>query len=281
MKTIGVVGAGVMGAGIAQTAAHQGEFRVKLCDIEDRFLERGLQTIRKGLGRLVEKEVLSPAGLEGVMARISTSTDLAVLKDADLIIEAVSENFEIKKEILQNLEKVVNEDAVLASNTSTFPITQLAGCTTIPDRVVGMHWFNPAPVMQLVEVIRGLKTSDSTVEKVRDLAQTMGKSPIEVGDSAGFVVNRVQVPMVNEAVYLLSEGVASAEAIDEALKLGAAHPMGPLALADLIGLDVCLHIMETLHQDLGDDKYRPCPLLRRYVQAGKLGRKSKQGFFSY
>lgn len=281
IKTIGVVGAGTMGTGITQVAAQAGGYRVILNDIDDRFIDRGMGILNKSLDRLVQKEKIDDAGKKAVMERITTTTALEDLAGADLIIEAASENVDIKSDIFRRLDEACGEETILASNTSSYPITRLAATTKRPDRVIGMHFFNPAPVMKLVEVIRGLSTSDETAELVKSVGQSLGKTIVEVNDSPGFVVNRVLVPMINEAVFLLQENVSTAAEIDDALKLGANHPMGPLALGDLIGLDICLHIMETLHDSLGDPKYRPCPLLRKYVEAGLLGRKTGRGFFSY
>jgi len=281
IKTIGVVGAGTMGTGITQVAAQAGMYRVILNDIDDRFIDRGMGTLNKSLDLLVQKEKIDDAGKKAVLDRISTTTALEDLAGADLIIEAASENEDIKSDIFRKLDEACGEETILASNTSSYPITRLAAATNRPDRVIGMHFFNPAPVMKLVEVIRGLSTSDKTAELVKSVGQSLGKTIVEVNDSPGFVVNRVLVPMINEAVFLLQESVSTAAEIDDALKLGANHPMGPLALGDLIGLDICLHIMETLQDSLGDPKYRPCPLLRKYVEAGLLGRKTGRGFFSY
>jgi len=281
IKTIGVVGAGTMGTGITQVAAQAGMYRVILSDIDDRFIDRGMGILNRSLDRLVQKEKIDDAGKKAVLDRITTTTALEDLAGADLIIEAASENEDIKSDIFRRLDEACGEETILASNTSSYPITRLAAATNRPDRVIGMHFFNPAPVMKLVEVIRGLSTSDKTAELVKSVGQSLGKTIVEVNDSPGFVVNRVLVPMINEAVFLLQESVSTAAEIDDALKLGANHPMGPLALGDLIGLDICLHIMETLQDSLGDPKYRPCPLLRKYVEAGLLGRKTGRGFFSY
>ncbi|MCX7774688.1 MAG: 3-hydroxybutyryl-CoA dehydrogenase [Spirochaetaceae bacterium] len=281
IQKIGIVGSGTMGSGIAQVAAHAGSFEVLLCDVEQRFLDRGMETIRKGLSRIVQKGGMDEQGMQAVLARITTTTDLTALAQTDFIIEAASENLQIKEKIFRTLDGLCPPDKVLASNTSTIAITRLASFTAHPDRVVGMHFFNPAPVMKLVELTRGLNTGEPALATARAVATRMGKTAVDVHDSPGFIVNRVLVPMINEAAYLLMEGVAEPAAIDEAMKLGAAHPMGPLALADLIGLDVCLSIMEILQAEFGEDKYRPCPLLRRYVEAGRLGRKTGRGFFEY
>ncbi|GAB6277429.1 MAG: 3-hydroxybutyryl-CoA dehydrogenase [Rectinema sp.] len=281
IKTIGIVGSGTMGSGIAQAAAYTGNFKVILCDVQQSFIDRGLENIKRGLQRVVQKGGLDEPGMNEVLSKIAGSTDLAMIARADFIIEAASENLEIKAKILDSLDTLCEPDKIIASNTSTIAITKLASFTRHPDRIVGLHFFNPAPVMKLVELTKGLETSELSLSHARNVAEAMGKTVVLAKDSPGFVVNRVLVPMINEAAYLLMEGVAEAGAIDEALKLGAAHPMGPLALADLIGLDVCLYIMEILQAEFGDDKYRPCPLLRRYVEAGRLGRKSGRGFFDY
>ena len=281
VKKIGIVGAGVMGAGIAQIASFAGSLDVVLCDVAQEFLDKGLITVQKGLTKMVDKGAITKEQMDQTIGRIHFTTNYQDLSSVQLVIEAVTENFEVKKAIIQQLESIVSDQVVIASNTSTFPITQLGAIAKVSSRIVGMHFFNPAPVMQLVEITKGLQTSDQTVAFASKVAEAMGKTVVVAGDSAGFIVNRILLPMINEAIYALSEGVATKEHIDEAMKLGAAHPMGPLALADLIGLDVCLYILETLHADLGDSKYRPCPLLRRYVQAGKLGRKTKEGFFTY
>ncbi len=281
IKTIGVIGAGTMGSGITQVAAQKGEYQVILNDIDEKFVARGMSIITKGLDRLVKKEKIDEAAKNAVLGRITTTTSIEDLAKADLIIEAASENVEIKSGIFKKLDEICAPHTILASNTSSYPITRLAATTKRPQNVVGMHFFNPAPVMKLVEVIRGLSTSDATTDTVKAVAAKLGKTVVEVNDSPGFVVNRVLVPMINEAVFLLQEGVSSAAEIDEAMKLGANHPMGPLALGDLIGLDICLHIMETLYDSFGDPKYRACPLLRKYVEAGLLGRKTGRGFFNY
>ena len=280
-QMIGVVGAGVMGAGIAQVFAHAGMFRVALCDLTDEQVQRGYETIRRGFLKMVSKEKMSETDMEGALARIHCTTDLKELAECSLVIEAVTEQLPVKRTILLKLEEVLSPEAVIASNTSTIPITEIAAAAEFPQRVIGMHFFNPAPVMKLVEVTQALQTDSTVVERVQDVAEQIGKTVVVSKDSTGFIVNRLLLPMVNEAIFLLSEGVAVKEDIDAAMKLGAAHPMGPLALADLIGLDVSLSIMETLYADTGDPKYRPAPLLRRYVQAGKLGRKTGEGFFVY
>jgi 3-hydroxybutyryl-CoA dehydrogenase len=280
VTTIGVIGAGTMGAGIAQVAAQSG-FEVMLVDQAMPWLDRGLETIASGLDRLVSKGTLNEAERDAVLARIEGSTEIDHLALCDLVIEAVPESLATKSEVFQQLEAVVDPTALLASNTSSISISALGGIVQDPSRLVGMHFFNPVPVLSLVEVIRGLQTSDDTMAAVMDVARAMGKTPVAIGDSPGFAVNRLLIPMINEAVQLLDEGIASAADIDTAMKLGASHPIGPLALADLIGLDTCLSIMEVLQHDLGDDKYRPAPLLRRMVAAGRLGRKSGQGFHTH
>ena len=277
---IGVIGAGTMGNGIAQTAASK-EFDVVMCDIQQEFVERGVQNISKSLDRFIKKETLTEEGKAEILGRIKTTTNLEDLKDCSLIVEAATENFEIKKQIFQTLDQIAAEDAILSSNTSSISITKIAGVTKRPDKVIGMHFFNPVPLMKLVEVIRGIATSDETYAKVKDLSEKLGKVPVECNDSPGFVANRVLMPMINEAIFCLHEGVATPESIDEIMKLGMNHPMGPLTLADFIGLDVCLAILEVLYEGFGDSKYRPCPLLRKYVDAGWLGRKSGKGFYDY
>ncbi len=280
LKTIGVIGAGTMGNGIAQTCAVCG-YDVVMQDLSDAALQKGLSTIEKSLGRLVSKEKLSQSDCDAAMARIKTTTDINEMADRDLVIEAASENMDIKLAVFAKLNEVCPERAILATNTSSLSLTRLAAASGRADRVVGMHFFNPVPLMALVEVIRALQTSDQTYQAIEALAKDLGKTPVSVKDSPGFVVNRMLVPMINEAVFILYEGLAEAEDIDAAMKLGAAHPMGPLALADMIGLDVCLWVMDVLHQEFGDSKFRPCPLLKQMVDAGYLGRKSGRGFYTY
>jgi len=277
---VGVVGAGTMGNGIAHVFARSG-LQVILSDIEPRFLDRAIQTIEKNLEREVAKNKITAADKSAALGRIVTTVGRAKLVECDFVVEAATEKFEIKAELFRDLDRICRPEVILASNTSSISITKLGALSKRPDKVIGMHFFNPVPVMKLVEVIRGLATSDETFQAVRALAVKLGKTPVEVNDAPGFVSNRVLMPLLNEAMYAVMEGVATAEAVDEVFKLGMAHPMGPLTLADFIGLDVCLDIMHVLHQGLGDPKYRPCPLLIKMVDAGWLGRKSGRGFHKY
>jgi len=280
IKRVGVVGAGTMGNGIAQVFARAG-YAVTLCDIEQRFLDRALDTIAKNLGRETAKGKITAQQEAVALQRITPVLGRGKLAECDFIVEAATEKFEIKTEILHDLDRIARPEIILASNTSSISITKLGAQTKRPELVIGMHFFNPVPVMKLVEVIRGLATSQPTFETVRELATALSKTPVEVNDAPGFVSNRVLMPLLNEAMYAVMEGVATAEAVDEVFKLGMAHPMGPLTLADFIGLDVCLDIMRVLYAGLGDPKYRPCPLLTRMVDAGWLGRKSGRGFYQY
>ena len=280
IKKIGVIGAGQMGGGIAHVAAFTG-YDVILNDIDDAVLEKSMAIISKNLQRGVEKEKFTAEEKDAALARITTANDVGAMADADFVVEAVIEKYDLKAGIFANLDKICRPEIILATNTSTISITKIASNVADPSRVIGMHFMNPVPVLKLVEVIRGIATSDATLNATVELAKKLGKVPIEANDSPGFISNRVLLPMINEAVYCLMEGVGTPEAIDGVMKLGMAHPMGPLALADLIGLDTCLFIMEVLHEGLGDSKYRPCPLLRKYVDAGYLGRKTKRGFYEY
>ncbi|HKF50121.1 MAG TPA: 3-hydroxybutyryl-CoA dehydrogenase [Terracidiphilus sp.] len=280
IQTVAVLGAGTMGNGIVHVFARSG-FKVLLCDLEQRLLDRALDQIRTNLGREAAKGKLAESELELAIARIQTTTSRESLSAADFAVEAATERFEIKSELFRALDRILPEPAILATNTSSISITKLAAQTRRPAQVIGMHFFNPVPVMQLVEVIRGMATTDETFATVRDLAIRLGKTPVEVNDAPGFVSNRVLMPLINEAAYAVMEGVAKPEAIDQVFKLGMAHPMGPLTLADFIGIDVCVDIMRVLHDGLGNPKYSPCPLLVRMVDAGWLGRKTGHGFYTY
>ena len=280
IKTIGVVGAGQMGAGIAQVAAVAG-YDVILSDIKQEFIDRGMAGIQKSLGKFVEKGKIPAEVKDAALGRIKTTLDLADMKTADLVVEAVIEDLELKKKIFSQLDSVCPEHTILSSNTSSISITKLAAATKRPEKFIGMHFMNPVPMMKLVEVIRGYLTDEQTTQAIIEVSKKLDKVPVECNDFPGFISNRLLMPMLNEAIYCVMEGVGTPQNIDEIMKLGMNHPMGPLALADLIGLDTCLHIMEVLHEGLGDSKYRPCPLLIKMVDAGKLGKKSGQGFYDY
>jgi len=280
ISNIGIVGAGTMGSGISQVAALTG-YDIVMQDVSDEATSRGLGTIDKSLQRLVDREKITADAKDAAIRKIRTTTNLSDLADCDLVIEAATENMDLKLDLFEEIDKVSRPETIIASNTSSLSLTKLASVSNRPDKVIGMHFFNPVPMMALVEIIRALQTSDDTFTRVDELTRELGKTPVSVKDSPGFVVNRMLVPMINEAVFILYEGIASADEIDAAMKLGAGHPMGPLALADMIGIDVCLYVMNILLEEFGDSKFRPSPLLKQMVDAGYLGRKSGKGFFDY
>ena len=280
ISSIGIVGAGTMGSGISQVAALTG-YDIVMQDVSEEAIDRGLGTIDKSLQRLADREKITADAKDVAIRKITTTTDLSDLADCDLVIEAATENMTLKLDLFKEIDKVTRLETIIASNTSSLSLTKLASVSNRPDKVIGMHFFNPVPMMALVEIIRALQTSDDTFSRVDQLTRELGKTPVSVKDSPGFVVNRMLVPMINEAVFILYEGIASADEIDAAMKLGAGHPMGPLALADMIGIDVCLYVMNILLEEFGDSKFRPCPLLKQMVDAGYLGRKSSKGFFDY